>query len=75
MEAKDLFGVVVRTLGLLIITSGLWYLAYAVSQAAGVSEETYPTRDYVVSGTLFTVLGVIQLLAAPVVVRVSYWKN
>jgi hypothetical protein len=75
VEPKELFGVVVRTVGLMISISGLWYLGYAVAQATGLSEETYPTGDYVISGAPFTALGVFLLLGAPFVVRIAYRKN
>jgi hypothetical protein len=74
VEPRDLFGVVVRSLGLIITSLGLWYLAFAVAQAADVSEPIYPTITYSTSGGALALLGMVLLLGAPIVVRISYRK-
>jgi hypothetical protein len=72
MQPKDVFGIVVRTIGLLESLYGIWFLAYAVAQYAGASEETWPTGDYVITGGLWFVLGAALLLGAGLVERIAY---
>jgi hypothetical protein len=72
MEPKELFGVIVRTFGLSMTIYGLWYLVYGIAQAASLSEPTYPTGDFVISGAACTLMGAFLLLAAGVVVRFAY---
>ena len=72
MEPRELFGVIVRTFGLSMAIYGLWYLVYGIAQAASMSEPTYPTGDFVISGALFTLVGGFLLLGGGVVVRIAY---
>src|SRR5262245_8493261 len=37
MQPADVFGIVVRTIGLIIVLHGLWYAAYAVGRSVSVS--------------------------------------
>ena len=72
MEPKELFGVIVRTFGLSMAIYGIWYLVYGIAQAASMSEETYPTGDFVISGAFCTAVGALFLLGAGKIVQIAY---
>jgi len=74
MKPSDIFGIIVRTTGLVSAFNGVWYLAYGVSQGADVltgapSEET---KAYFISGVLFLVGGCLLMRGADWFVRFSY---
>jgi hypothetical protein len=73
MKARDIFGIVVRAFGLVLMLYGLWFLAFAIAQACGMPQE-YPGEmaGYFVSGIPSFALGLIFLRCARQIVRFSY---
>ena len=72
MNAKDVFGVVVRTAGLFLLVYGLWYLLYGVAQATGISPITHSTVNYFLSGWGSLLVGLYFLRGAPGLLRFCY---
>jgi hypothetical protein len=74
MKPSDLFGVIVRTIGLLAIIQGVWYSVYAFLQGAGVLSETEvdETKMYLASGIPLLCGGCLLLRGADWFVKFSY---
>jgi hypothetical protein len=73
MNSQELFGVVVRTIGLIIALYGVWYLAFAILRTLGaVSPGKYPPREHFLGGVLFILVGVSLLIGADAIVWIAY---
>jgi hypothetical protein len=74
MKPSDLFGVIIRTIGLLAVIQGAWYLVYGFLQSAGTLPETEPSEAamYFASGLPFLVGGCFFLRGADWIVKFSY---
>jgi hypothetical protein len=67
MNAQDLFGVLVRAIGLNILLYGLWMFAGAVYPG-----ELYSRTEFVATGTGLVCAGIILIRVADSVVRFAY---
>ena len=67
MSGRDLFGVVVRSVGLLSIAHGLNYASGLLVPEAGV-----PQGQYVIAAGYYMILGLIGYFGAGPIVRLSY---
>jgi len=65
MKAKDVFGLVIRMLG---VVGVLWGCSYLV----GVHPEGYTLYHYLVAGVVTLALGLYFLRGAPHIVRFAY---
>jgi len=73
MKARDIFGIVIRTIGVAILLFGFWYLAFAVAQVGGMPQETPgEMAAYFTSGIPAVLIGVLFLRCARQIVRFSY---
>lgn len=73
MNAKDLFGVVVRVFGLILLVWGLWNILYGVAKVIGIfSSPQYETVTFFWSGIPSSLLGVYFLSGAPQLLRFCY---
>jgi hypothetical protein len=73
MQAHELFGVVVRTLGLWITLYGVWNLAFGVGRLTrAISSSRHPTINYLLAGVLYLVVGALLIFGADAIVGVSY---
>ena len=73
MEAKELFGVVVRTLGLVIVLYGSWNVVFGFGRLArAIASSRNPTRLYFFTGVFFIVVGVLLISGADSIVAASY---
>ena len=73
MSPKEIFGLVIRVLGLLLSILGVWYLISTVS--ALVSPETpgtNPFHEYLIWALIFLAAGLYFLRGAPHIIRFSY---
>ena len=73
MKAKDIFGLIVRVLGLAAFARGFWYLYSTVfiwmhSEHMGAFEG----RDYLAAGVMCAVAGLFLLLKADWVTNFTY---
>jgi hypothetical protein len=76
MNAKDIFGVIVRTIGLGCISYGLRYAMswiYVLARPNSVGE-SWTGLDYLICGVLFLAMGFFLLRGADCVVRFAYPK-
>ena len=74
MKPSDLFGVVVRTLGLLLAVYGVWFLVYGVAQSLRVIAEVpeAETEAYFLSGLSAVAIGGVLMRCAHWFVQFSY---
>ena len=77
MKGQDLFGLILRVLGLLLLIYGLWYLWYAAGQAFGgyPRDRDDEAKIYLASGLIALFLGLIVIRGARAIVRFSYPGN
>ena len=73
MTPKDIFGIVVRSLGLPLLVYAFWYLAYGFAILAGMQEHGPGYRTgYFISGFLCLAISLYFLRGAPLLLRFSY---
>ena len=73
MPGQRLFGVVIRTCGLICCLWGFWNLLWAFFQGAGLVTITEDTREYFLQGVAFFLVGLFLMRsAAPYLLRFSY---
>ena len=73
MQPREAFGVVVRTLGMLLIAYALWNLGFAFSDAVSFTKNTgVPAPDYVTLIVTFTLMGLIFIRGANSIVNFVY---
>ena len=78
MKGRDLFGVLVRVLGLIVILYAVWNLAFAVMFTADALHDTSFDRDfgaYYTFGVPALIVGIGLLRFARQIVRFSYSTN
>jgi hypothetical protein len=75
MQARDLFGVVVRTLGVFSFIYALYDLFYLVTDLFGVEhKEHHGFMAVLVTATFFLLLGAALIGGAEPIVRLAYRK-
>ncbi len=67
MSPREVFGIIVRTIGLFSIVYGLWVLS-----GMFFPEEGYQPAEYLVSGGPLALMGVILFFGADSVVSLAY---
>jgi hypothetical protein len=74
MKPTDLFGVIVRTIGMLLLINGVWYLVYGLLEGAGAIPESQPEGAtlYFASGLPFLIGGCFMMRGAEWLVRFCY---
>jgi hypothetical protein len=74
MKPSDLFGVIVRTIGLFSVFYGAWYLIYALLYQADILSTDYPDeiKAYFASGIAFLIGGVFMMRCAEWFVSFCY---
>ena len=76
MQPEEVFGVVVRTLGLIMTVYGCWCAVYGFGaltfkEGSGTPPK-YPVKDYLGTAVMFTFAGVLMLRGASVLVDFAY---
>jgi hypothetical protein len=69
---RVMFGVAVRTIGLLLIIFGLRWGFNGFLVGAGIVDVNYPPHEYAIFGVASFVMGAVLFFGAPVVVRLAY---
>ena len=72
MNAKDVFGLVLRVLGVIGVLWGCSYLMSVVYYLMGTHPEGYTIYHYLVAGIVIIALGLYFLRGAPHIVRFAY---
>jgi hypothetical protein len=73
MKPSQVFGIIVRTFGLLLTVYSMWYLAYGIATTLGLPEDAPGYEEsYYLSGLVCFFLGLYCLRGAPLIVRFSY---
>ena len=72
MKAKDIFGLVIRVLGVGGVLWGCSYLVSVVYYLMGVHPEGYTLYHYLVAGVVTLAFGFYFLRGAPHIVRFAY---
>jgi len=76
MQPEEAFGIVVRTLGLIMTVYGCWCGMYGVGALAfkegNGTPPKHPAKDYLSTAVMFTFAGVMMLRGASVIVDFAY---
>jgi len=75
MKAPNIFGLVVRTLGLLVLLWSVWYLAFAIAFVVRALHDAGHESDasvYFTTGIPGFIVGLLLLRFGRIVVRFSY---
>jgi hypothetical protein len=74
MKPCDVFGVVIRVLGICLFLYAAWYLLYGIEDALGVARQNAPgeMRFYFAFGIPVALVGVLLVRGASSIVRFSY---
>lgn len=72
MDAKDVFGIVVRTVGLFVAVNGVRFLVFAIAESVGLCDIDAESRDRRVSACLYTGGGLMILYGASAIVAFTY---
>ena len=73
MKPKDIFGIIVRVIGLVLLIYAIWFLIYGFATIMGYSEVNVGYKvSYFISGTTFLLLSLYLLRGAPLLVKYSY---
>jgi hypothetical protein len=78
MKARDLFGVVIRSVGLCILIISLWYLVYGLAYLLNALQETGQQSEmgaYFLAGSPGVLAGFFLLRFARPIVRFCYPDN
>lgn len=76
MKARDIFGIVIRLLGVVLLLYGLWYLAYAIAELCGLPQDSPgEMAAYFTAGVPATLIGVLFVRCARQIVRFSYPRD
>jgi hypothetical protein len=72
---RVMFGVVVRTIGLLSIMYGLWWALYGFLAAFGAVRIEDPLSDYAIAGAISFIAGAFLMRGASLIVSIAYPDN
>jgi hypothetical protein len=73
MKPQDIFGIIVRTLGLSLLFYALWYLAYGLASVAGYEAgDASDLRAYFLTGGIQLFAGFYLLRGAPGLMNIAY---
>lgn len=76
MKARDVFGIIIRTIAIALLPVGLWYLAFAIADACGMKQDTPgEMATYFATGIPTSLLAITMLRCARQIVRFSYPGN
>ena len=76
MQPREAFGIVVRSLGMLLIAYALWNLGFAFSDAVSFTTKTgVPAPDYVTLIVTFTLMGLTFIRGANIIVNFAYPRS
>ncbi|HWC59085.1 MAG TPA: hypothetical protein VHC44_05265 [Verrucomicrobiae bacterium] len=78
MKARDIFGVILRTIGVCLLLFSLWYLAFAVAyllKALQDSNNEAAVGAYFTTGVPGFIIAVLLLCFSRQIVRFSYPGN
>jgi len=78
MKARDIFGLVVRVIGMFALLFSLWYLAFAIAFSSGLLHDTTQdtaTAAYYTFGIPAFIVGIVLLRFGRQIVRFSYPKD
>lgn len=74
MKPSDIFGIIVRTIGVLLLLYGLWYLVFAVAEVLGIVAAETPDEAKLLflNAASAIVVALTLMRAASWFVRFSY---
>jgi hypothetical protein len=78
MKARDIFGIIVRTVGLCAVLYSIWNLAFGVIMVFGLFDggsQTGSVVAYFTFGVPALIVGILLMLLARPIVRVCYPDN
>jgi uncharacterized transporter YbjL len=78
MRARDIFGLILRTVGLLVFLCGIRYSVGALNAAVGLSEKFSGMQyvfEYLLSAVPALVIGLVLMFCARPIVKMCYPAN
>jgi hypothetical protein len=77
MKPSDVFGIVVRTIGVFVLLWGCWHLIYGIAEAIGIvaEEQRGEMIAYLITGIGSALMAVVLMRCASWFVRFSYPKG
>jgi len=73
MKPSDIFGLIVRTLGVCLFLWSIWYFVFGLAEAVGLVTDTPGEKtSYFVTGVPGIIVAVVLMRCAPWFVRFSY---
>jgi hypothetical protein len=72
MQPEDIFGLIVRTTGLIVALYGAWNLVFAIALGIKATKSEYPTSAFAVTGIVAALVGVSLLKSAAALVAATY---
>ena len=72
MKARDLFGVFVRTIGLIISIYSLWYLVFGIAELFGLYGANARPVANLITGVLGLILGIVLVRDGREIVSFGY---
>ena len=75
MRAKDVFGIVLRTLGVIFLMMSALDASVAISMVTTTPANTFETSILVPRSIIFLVVGLLLLFGTKVIVHLTYDKE
>jgi len=76
MTVKDIFGLIVRTMGLVMILFGLFDLAYVAAKLLGLPlPSRYPVSVDAISSAFYFIIGIAVILSATLITNLIYGRD
>ena len=73
MKPKDILGIIIRVIGIVLFLLSIWYLVAGVALLVNPElRPEYHARQYFVSGSIGFILGLYFLRGAPHLLRFCY---
>ena len=72
MNPQEIFGLIVRLLGLFVLFYSGWYLLFGICQLVGFEKDRTDMDTYLFMGFIAMIIAIYLLRGAPHLVRFSY---
>ena len=72
MTPRDIFGLVIRLIGLALFVLGLSYLYSPIAMVFRPSSTDYPMSEYILFGVICVLVGAYFVRGAPHILRFAY---
>jgi hypothetical protein len=74
MKPREIFGLIIRVFGLILLPLSIWYLFAGIEMLVGIEDGNH-TFTYVLDGVVLAVISAYFLRGAPLLLRFCYPKK